>query len=76
MLDTGVLALGVLADENGVDVVVGGLEALDGDAGTNVGKKVEGPAEGQVQGNVALSNCGDNASGTASIFTAIRTDWG
>ena len=56
MLDTGVLALGVLADENGVDVVVGGLEALDGDTRPDVGKEVECPSESKVEGNVTLSN--------------------
>ena len=56
MLDTGVLALGVLADENGVDVVVGGLEALDGHTGTDVREEVEGAAEGKVERDVALAD--------------------
>ncbi|KAI3488747.1 hypothetical protein L1887_47088 [Cichorium endivia] len=41
VLDARVLALGVLTDEDGVDVVVGGLEALDGLAGTDVGEEAE-----------------------------------
>ena len=56
VLDTRVLSLGVLTDEDSVDVVVWGLESLDGDTWTNVGKEVEGSAERQVQGDVALSN--------------------
>ena len=60
VLDTGVLALGVLTDQDGVDVVVGGLEALDGPAGTDVGEEVEGTAERQVERDVALANgCGE-----------------
>lgn len=56
VLDAGVLALGVLADQDGVDVVVGGLEALDGPAGTDVGEEVEGTAERQVERDVALAD--------------------
>ena len=56
MLDAGVFALGVLADEHGVDVVVGGLVAGDGFAGTDVGEEVEGSAEGEVEGYVTLSD--------------------
>lgn len=42
VLNAGVLSLSVLADENGVDVVVGSLEANNRLAGTNVGVQVEG----------------------------------
>lgn len=56
VLDAGVLALGVLADEDGVDVVVGGLVSLDALAGTHVGEQVEGPSEGQVERDVALAD--------------------
>lgn len=58
VLDSGVLALGVLTDQDSVDVVVGGLVAGDGLAGTDVREKVEGSTEGQVQGDVALANRG------------------
>ena len=58
VLDARVLALGVLTDQDGVDVVVGGLEALDGPAGTNVGEEVEGATEGQVQRDVTLADGG------------------
>lgn len=57
VLDTGVLSLGVLSDENGVDVVVGGLETDDGRARSNVGEEVEGSSEGEVEGDVSLSDC-------------------
>ena len=57
MLNAGVLALSVLADEDSVDVLVGGLEALDRYTGTHVGEEVEGSTKGQVQRNVALANC-------------------
>lgn len=56
VLNARVLALGVLTDKDGVNAVVGGLEAGNGAARAQVGEKVEGPAEGQVEGNVALAN--------------------
>lgn len=58
VLNAGVFTLGVLTDENSVDVVVGGLVASDGLAGTQVGEKVESATQSQVQGNVTLSNGG------------------
>lgn len=56
VLDAGVFAFGVLADEGDVDVVVGGLVAGDGLAGPHVGEEVEGAAEGEVQGDVAFAD--------------------
>ena len=56
MLDARVFTLGVFSDQDGVDAVVGGLEASDGAAGTQVGEEVEGTAEGEVQGDVALAD--------------------
>lgn len=56
VLDTRVLALGVLADQDRVDTVVGRLEALDGAAGAHVGEEVECAAEGKVEGDVTLAN--------------------
>lgn len=48
MLDSTVLSLGVLSDQDGVDVVPGGLVADDALAGSNVGEEVECSAESQV----------------------------
>lgn len=56
MLDTRVLSLCVLTDQDSVDVVVRGLVAFDGSAWSNVGEEVKGSSEGQVQGHVSLSN--------------------
>ena len=58
VLNAGVFTLGVLTDQHGVNIVIGGLVALDGAARTKVGEEVECPAKGQVQGNVALANGG------------------
>ena len=58
VLNAGVFTLGVLTDENGVDVVVGGLVASDGLARTQVGEQVESTTESQVQGDVTLANGG------------------
>jgi hypothetical protein len=41
VLDTRVLSLGVLSDEDGVDVVVSGLVSLDGNTRSDVGEKRE-----------------------------------
>jgi hypothetical protein len=43
VLNTGVLALGVFSDCDNVNIIVGGLEALDGLAWTNVGEQIELP---------------------------------
>lgn len=56
MLDARVLALGVLTDEDGVDVVIGCLETLDRGTGSDVGEEVECTAEGEVKGDVTLAN--------------------
>lgn len=56
VLNARVLALGVLSDQDRVDIVVGGLEAGDRAAGTQVGEEVEGTAEGEVEGDVALAD--------------------
>lgn len=65
VLNAGVFSLGVLSDENGVDVVVWGLESRNGAAGTHVGEEVECAAEGKVQGDVALAN------GCLNIFSNL-----
>lgn len=56
VLNAGVFTLGVLTDENGVDVVVGGLVASNGLAGTQVGEEVESTTKSQVEGDVTLTN--------------------
>ena len=56
VLNTRVLALRFLTNEHRVDVVVGSLEALDGNTRPDVGEEVECPSEGKVEGNVTLSD--------------------
>ena len=58
VLNARVLALSVLSDQDGVDVIVGGLVAGDGAAGSQVGKEIEGTAESKVERDVALANRG------------------
>lgn len=53
VLDAAVLALCVLPDGDQVDVSVGRLVALDGDAGPHVGVQVKGLPEKQVHGGVS-----------------------
>lgn len=57
MLDTGVLALSVLTDEDGVHVIVCRLETLDGYTRTDVGEQVEGTTKSEVERDMALANC-------------------
>lgn len=57
VFDTRVLSFSVFTDEDGIDVVVGCLEALNRDARTDIGKKIEGATESQVERDVSLSNC-------------------
>lgn len=56
VLDTRVLPLGVLSDEDRVDVIVRGLVTLDRDTRSDVGEQVEGSSEGEVEGDVSLSD--------------------
>lgn len=58
MLNARVFTLGVLTDQDGVDVVVGGLVASDRPARAEVGEEVERATESKVKGNMALSNGG------------------
>ena len=58
VLNTGVFSLGVLSDQDGVDVIVWGLVAGDRSARSDVGEEVEGTTEGKVKGNMSLSNWG------------------
>lgn len=56
VFDTTVFTLGVFSDQNGVDVVIGSLVTLDGNTRSNVGEQGECPSQGQVEGNVTLSD--------------------
>jgi hypothetical protein len=56
VLDSTVFSLGVLTDQDGVDVVVWGLVTGNALARTDVGEKVEGSAEGEVKRDVALAD--------------------
>lgn len=56
MFDSWVFALGILADKDGVHVIVRSLEALDRNAGSYVGKKIECSSKSEVQRNMALSD--------------------
>ena len=56
VLNARVFTLGVFTDQDGVDIVVGGLVTSDRSAGADVGEEVEGTAEGKVEGDVTLSN--------------------
>ena len=56
VLQTGVLAFGVLSDEHSVDVFIRGLKALDGKTRTDIGEKIEGSTKHQVKGDMTLPN--------------------
>ena len=56
VLNTRIFTLGVLTDQDRVDVVVGGLVAGNRAAGTHVGEEVECPTESKVEGDVTLSD--------------------
>lgn len=56
VLKARVFTLGVLTDQDSVDVVVGGLVASNGAAGTDVGKEVEGTTESKIKRDVTLSD--------------------
>lgn len=49
VLDARVFTLSILSDEDGVDVLIRSLEALNGNARPDVGEEVEGPTKRQVQ---------------------------
>ena len=56
VLDARVLALGVLADQNRVDVRVRRLVPRDRFARPHVGEQVEGPTQGEVEGDVTFAD--------------------
>lgn len=78
VLNARVLALGVLSDQDSVDTVVGGLEAGDGSARSQVGEQVESSSQSQVERNVALANGGLSSVSAQSIhcipkYNSVRT---
>lgn len=76
VLDTTVLTLGVLSDQDGINAVVGGLVADNGLARADVGEQVEGSAEGQVKGDMALSDRGCKGSLEGDEVLADGVDGG
>lgn len=66
VLNARVFTLGVLSDQDGVDVIVGGLVASDGSAGSEVGEEVEGSSQSEVQGDMALADGG--------LWSIVRCD--
>lgn len=56
VLNARVFSLGVLSDEDSVDVIVWGFVTSDRSAGTDVGEKVECTTESKVKRDMALSN--------------------
>ena len=60
MLDTRVLSFRVFTDQHRVHVVVRGFVSLDRHARSYVSEEVERSTEGQVEGDVALSDYNQN----------------
>jgi hypothetical protein len=58
MFNTRVFTLGVLSDQDGVDIVIRGLVASDGSAGSQISEEVECSSESKVQGDMSLANGG------------------
>lgn len=58
VLNSRVFSLSVLANEDGVDAIVGSLEAGNRAARTDVGKQVESSTKSQVERDVSLANGG------------------
>lgn len=56
VLDTRIFTLGVLTDQDSVDVVVWSLVSGNGAARTKVSEEVEGAAKSKVERNVSLAN--------------------
>jgi len=56
VLNARVFSFGVFTDQDGIDVVVGSFVALKGTARADVGEKVEGSSECEVERDVTLAN--------------------
>jgi hypothetical protein len=74
MLNAGVFTLGVLSDQDGVDVVVWGLVASDGAAGSQVSEEVEGSSEGEVKRDVTLADGSSEGTleGNLVLFNVVN----
>ena len=56
MFDTRVLSLGIFSNDDGIDIVVRSFETDDRSTRSNVGEKGEGSSEGEIEGDVSLSD--------------------
>lgn len=56
VLDARVFSFRVLPNQDGVDIIVGSFEALDGQARPNVSEQVECSTKSQVERDMALSD--------------------
>lgn len=74
VLDTGVLTFGVFSDQDGVDVFVWGLVALDGLTRSDVGEKTKGSSQGQVHRLVALTDRGGQRPLKSNQVSVDRVD--
>jgi hypothetical protein len=57
VLNTRIFTLRVFTNEDRVHVVVGSFEAFNRHTRSDIGKEIEGPSKGQVQGHMSLANC-------------------
>lgn len=76
VLDTRVLTLRVLTDEDSVDAVVGGLVTKDRLARTDVSEKIESSSKGQVEGNVTFTDRSSKRALESDEVLADRGDSG
>lgn len=58
MLNARVFTLSVLSDQDGVDIIIRGLVASDGSAGSQISEEVERSSESKVQRDMSLANGG------------------
>jgi hypothetical protein len=56
MFNPWVLSLCVFSNEYGINVIVRGFEAFDGNTRTNIGEQIKGSSERKVEGDMALAN--------------------
>ena len=56
MLNAAVFSFGVLPDKDSVNIVVWGFITSNGFAGSDIGEKIEGSAQGKVERDMAFAN--------------------